>query len=115
MSPKRTRKYASASDLALSLDISIPDNQETLYRLLNESAYYWSSSLRKWEHLPQSADPPSDVIYVRVWADASRVDGVAYQLRVSLESEGYVFLDQSQPYPCRPPKQLEARIYMSFR
>lgn len=113
--PKLTRKYASALDLAKSLGVPSSDNQETLYRLLNESAYYWSSSLQHWEHLPQSANPPSDVIHIRVWSDSSRVSGVAYQLRVALQSEGYIFLEQSDPYPCRPPKQLESRIYMSFR
>lgn len=113
--PKQTRKYVTACEIAERLNIAERDNQETLYRLLNEQGYYWDSGLQQWQELSQDADPPTDLIRVRVWAEDSKVRGAAYQLRVAMEAQGYIFLEQSEVYPCRPPKQLESRIYMTFR
>lgn len=113
--PKQTRKYRTAVELADSLNITERDNQERLYRLLNEASYYWDSASQAWQQLSQDADPPTDLIKVRVWAETSKVAGAAYQLRVVMEETGYQFLEQSEPYSCRPPKQLESRIYMTFK
>lgn len=115
--PKQTRKYATACELADQLNIDSRDrsNQERLYRLLNEQGYYWDAGSQRWQQLNQDADPPTDLIKVRVWAEDSKVRGAAYQMRVALKDQGYVFLEQSEPYPCRPPKQLESRIYLTFR
>jgi hypothetical protein len=113
--PKQTRKYKTACELADQLGISERDNQEKLYRLLNESGYYWDSGTQAWQQLNQGADPPTELIRVRVWAETSKVEGAAYQLRVAMEEQGYIFLEKSDPYPCRPPKQLESRIYLSFK
>ena len=113
--PKQTRKYKTACELSEKLNILERDNQETLYRLLNEAGYYWDAGTQTWQHLNQDADPPTELIRVRVWAEESRVRGAAYQMRIALESQGYQFLEQSEPYQCRPPKQLESRIYMTFK
>lgn len=113
--PKQTRKYRTACELADRLNISDRHNQETLYRLLNEANYYWDSGTQAWQQLSQDADPPSELIRVRVWAEASKVEGAAYQVRVAMEEQGYHFMEASQPYPCRPPKQLESRIYLTFK
>jgi len=113
--PKRTRKYLTACELAERLNIPERENQEKLYRLLNESAYFWEAGTQAWQRLDQDADPPTELIRVRVWAETSRVAGAAYQLHLAMEDQGYIFLEQSEPYACRPPKQLESRIYLSFK
>lgn len=113
--PKLTRKYKIALSLADELDISERDNQEKLYRLLNEAGYFWDASTQVWQQLTTDADPPTELIRVRVWAESSKVDGAAYQLRVATEEIGYQFLEKSDSYPCRPPKQLESRIYLTFK
>ena len=104
--PKQTRKYTTAAVLGDSLSITELDNQETLYRLLNEAGHYWDASTQAWQQLNQEADPPTELIRVRVLAEASKVEGAAYQMRVAMEEQGYIFLEQSLPYFCRPPKQL---------
>lgn len=32
-----------------------------------------------------------------------------------LRQNGYVLVDKSEAYLCRPPKQNESRVYLSFR
>ncbi len=113
--PKQTRKYKTAAQLADQLDISERDNQEKLYRLLNEEGHYWDATTQAWQRLTEDADPPTELIRVRVWAESSKVGGAAYQLRVAMEDIGYQFMEQSESYPCRPPKQLESRIYLTFK
>lgn len=113
--PKQTRKYKTACELADQLNISDRTNQERLYHLLNEQNYYWDSGTQAWQLLQQDAKPPTELIHVRVLAEASRVEGAAYQVRLGLEEQGYIFLEESEPYTCRPPKQLESRIYLSFK
>lgn len=113
--PKQTRKYTTAVGMAIFLGIDKIETQETLYRLLNEAGYYWDSGTQKWQKLSEDADAPTDLIRVRIWAEASRVIGAAYQMRIAMEEQGYTFLDQSEPYPCRPPRQLESRIYLLFK
>lgn len=103
--PKQTRKYRTACELADRLNVSDRSNQETLYRLLNEQNYYWDSGTQTWQFLQKDAKPPTELIHVRVWAETSRVEGAAYQVR----------MEASSPYPCRPPKKLESRIYLTFK
>lgn len=113
--PKQTRKYRTACELADHLNISDRTNQETLYRLLNEQNYYWDSGTQAWQLLQQDANPPTELIHIRVLAETSRVEGAAYQVRVAMEEQGYQFMEASSPYPCRPPKQAESRIYLTFK
>ena len=113
--PKQTKKYKTAVTIASQLDIALTDNQELLYGALNASGFYWASDIQQWQQLAHDADAPTDLIRVRVWAETSRVEGAVYQLRIAMEEQGYKFLDKSEPYPCRPPKQLESRVYLLFR
>lgn len=64
--PKQTRKYRTACESADQLGISDRDNQERLYRLLNEAGYYWDAGTQQWQQLSQDADPPTELIRVRV-------------------------------------------------
>lgn len=113
--PKQTQKYRTACELAERLSIEERDNSERLYRLLNEARYYWDTGSQTWLENTIDADPPTELVRVRVWAEDSKVRGAAYQVRIAMEEQGYIFLQQSEPYPCRPPKQLESRIYLDFK
>ena len=113
--PKQTRKYKTACELAEQLNIEERDNSERLYRLLNEARYYLGTGSQSWLKNTIGADPPTELIRVRVWAEDLKVRGAAYQVRIAMEEQGYIFLQQSEPYPCRPPKQMESRIYLDFK
>jgi hypothetical protein len=113
--PRQTRKWVTACELADRLRIEICENQETVYSELNEAQYYWQSDRQDWILINTPADAPTELIKVRVWSDHTKVEGAAYQLRLAMEDQGYKFVEQSERYKCRPPKQLESRIYMTFR
>lgn len=113
--PKMTVKYKRAVDIAnaLNIDASRRD-QPSLYAQLNEAGYFWDSDGQIWQQVTEPADPPTELIRVRVWAETSRVADAATDIVSSMELDGYRLLDQSDAYQCRPPKQLESRIYLSF-
>ncbi len=60
------------------------------------------------------ADPPTELIRLRVWADARFVEQVADECVFAVAAKGLRLVEKSDPYNCRPPKQLEARVYLSF-
>ena len=111
---RQTKKWIGACEISQELNISI-ENQERTYRELNENNYYWKSDYQKWILDETNPDPATQLIKIRVGAEHSKVEGVAYQLRIGLEEQGYIFIEKSEPYKCRPPKQLESRIYLTFR
>lgn len=113
--PKNTKKYSSAIVLVNQLQISQVNSQEETYKRINEQGYYWDSKSGQWQNLNQDADLPTELIKIRVWAESSQVASIAHQVRVSMQVLGHEFLEQSDVYPCRPPKQLESRIYLSFK
>ncbi len=49
--PRRTRKWVTATEKAQELGLAVPENQETLYRQLNEASYYWQSDRQLVESL----------------------------------------------------------------
>lgn len=97
--PKQTRKYKTACELGDRLNILERDNQEKLYRLLNEASYFWEAGSQAWQHLDQDADRPTELIRVRVWAESSKVEGAAYQVRLGLEEQGYIFFREIRSLP----------------
>lgn len=113
--PKRTHKYISALEVAEYLNLTDVDDQNRLYSLLNEQGYFWESDTHSWRKTKEVADPPSSVIRVRIWTDSTKVRGVAHEMKSVLEESGYELIEQSEPYTCRPPKQLDSRIYQTFR
>lgn len=114
--PKQTRRYKAACKLAKKLNVLEQSNQKALYQLLNEEGYYWIAVRQAWVDLYQDTDPLfTELIEVRLWSETSKIQTVAYQLRIALENQGYQFLGQSEPRQCRAPKQLESRIYMTFK
>lgn len=115
VTPKRTPKYVQALEVTEYLNLSDVDNQNRLYSLLNEQGYFWESNTHIWRKTKEVTDLPSSVIRIRIWTDSAKVRGVAYEIRSVLEESGYELIEQSEPYTCRPPKQLDSRIYQSFR
>jgi hypothetical protein len=109
-----TAKYATALSVARRENIPVADNQEELYSRLQEDGWYWDSERKEWEyHEISEAAPPTPFVLVRVWADEEIVQEVADDVTKGLKKL-YDFVERSDAYRCRPPKQREARIYLRF-
>jgi hypothetical protein len=105
-----TKKYIKATDL-----LTFPHkNQEQLYDELNRLGYYWDALGKKWVRDERLADPPKQTIDIRVWADQDFTEEHADVIVQLFSQNGYKLLNKSKSYPCRPPKQKESRIYLSF-
>lgn len=112
---RMTAKYSAALAVLRKLKLSTSGDQNTNYDRLMQAGHYWDSKLGVWiQTASQPSDPASPIIRVRVWAEAYKVEGVASQVCASMTGKGYRLLEQSIAYPCRPPKQAESRIYLSF-
>lgn len=113
--PKMTKKYKAAAHKAIAIGRDIPPGQDELYELLEAQGYAWDSETGEWVSLAsQPADPPTKLVRVRVWADSSVVEQMAAYVAKSLANYELVLEERSAPYPCRPPKQLESRVYLTF-
>lgn len=113
--PKQTVKYVSACKKAKSLKITVTEHQEELYQALNLKGWYWNPKQKLWEKLDEEADPPTELIRVRIWSDSRFVEQAASDCIESLSRKGLRLVDKSEVVRCRPPKQLESRIYLSFQ
>lgn len=108
---KQTKKYKTACEIATLNH----QTQEELYSQLNQLGFYWESKKQRWERNDQLADKPSEVIRVRVWADTKKVEQAAAAVVEAMEADyGLKLLERSAPYSCRPPKQNDSRIYLTF-
>ncbi len=119
--PKMTAKYAGAVDAAHNarLNAAGTRNQEELYALLQEAGYFWDPARKVWEyHEPAEAEPATSLVMVRVWCDGEIADEAADDLAAALagyaKTKGWRLVEKSPPYQCRPPKQLESRVYLKF-
>lgn len=113
--PRMTKKYTRALGTAEMLDISTRCTAETLYTALGEHNHHWNSETGQWEnYAAMDADPPSDLLRVRVWAAHEETPGIAAIIAAAMANNGFRLAEHSEPYPCRPPKQAESRIYLSF-
>lgn len=113
--PRQTRKYVAAMRIAETLGIESRDSQENLYDALNSRGYFWESDQGEWQRTTEPPDPVTEVLRIRVWADASKVEAMADQVVAALTGCGHEILEISKAYPCRPPKQLESRVYLTFK
>ncbi len=112
---KMTAKYSGAVGIAHRKRIGISGDQEELYALLAKAGFWWDSQLQTWSEVSnEAADEPSNLLRVRVWAKTKDVESQARLIVRTLTSGGYRLVEQSQPYICRPPKQLESRVYLTF-
>lgn len=114
---KQTAKYAGGLKVAREIGLSRPvTNQEQLYADLGQHGWQWDSRQELWINVSDvPADPPTDLIRVRVWADLEIVEDVAGDVAAQLGKRLPLALTEtSKVYPCRPPKQLEGRVYLTF-
>ncbi len=111
---RRTAKYVAALETAQRLNIPLTGDQDSLYSDLNAANFFWDSGDKRWAP-GTTPDPASTVVRVRVWAEASSVRDIAEEIARRMTRDGYELLERSEPYQCRPPKQLEARVYLTFR
>jgi hypothetical protein len=114
--PKLTKKYSAALDAAYALQIQIPKDQETLYELIEKNGHQWDSDQGAWIDLAnEPAEDPTPLLMVRVWADAEIVEEYADLIELKIiKSKQAKLIERSKVYLCRPPKQLEGRIYLKF-
>lgn len=116
---KKTAKYVSACTTAtqkaglMASDIRKMSNQDELYATLNKAGFHWDSGSKEWQfHAPEAADDPTPLVMIRVWADAEIVEEAADEVIEHLKR--FRLVERSRPYPCRPPKQFESRVYLKF-
>lgn len=107
---RKTQKYTKACELA-----TLPhQDQDSLYKQLNEIGFFWNSKLQQWERDDRLAEKPSDLIRIRVWAAGDKVGQAADIFIESAGQYGLKLQERSEAYPCRPPKQADSRIYLTF-
>jgi len=112
---KMTVKYSAAVRLALSLKVSPSNDQGVMYGDLEGRGYQWDSKKGEWIRLLDvPANKPSGSVNIRLWADLNDVDGLADDLEQAMRRCDLRLLKRSQVYVCRPPQQLEGRVYMLF-
>ena len=107
---KRTRKFVAAEAIANAIGVEVNDD---IYQNLEQNNYFWHSE--EGERIEgEAAHPPTKLIKIRVWADSKTIKRDCDLIINSLASSGLVLEEGSDPYICRPPKQLESRIYLTF-
>lgn len=106
---KKTKKYLGATEI-----LTFPHStQDELYAELNRLGWYWKSKNGKWER--DDREPiVNDLVKIRVWARTEIVEEVAEHFVEAAEERGLRFIEKSRPYQCRPPSQLESRVYLTF-
>lgn len=108
---RQTKKFVAGVETAQGLGITDFDDHEALYDQLNQHNFFWDATDQRWG--PGSEpEPATELIRVRVWAETTRVADVANMLVRRMS--GYTLIEKSKPYVCRPPNQLESRIYLVF-
>ena len=53
------------------------------------------------------------LVKIRLIAGHGRAEDLADTLVNVLEEEGYEVIEQTTPYPCRPPENDKSRVYIS--
>ena len=108
---RKTQKFRYAARLYYQLKLTEKfNNQEQLYSLLISNNYYWNSQEKIWEKggIPE---PPSELVKIRITCDRDRLDSVVKNMSI----KGLYLLEISDPFPCRPPRQNDIRVYLSFK
>ncbi len=107
---KRTRKFVAAEKIAFKIGLVIDDQ---IYENLQFNNYFWDSKQGIWFE-GDEPEPPTNLLKIRAWAEQKFVQSDANNIIQALETLGYRIEEKSEEYTCRPPKQLEARIYLTF-
>lgn len=113
---KRTKKYVAAEQAAKRIGLQVSaGHADALYTQLNAQGYQWNSEAGTWDDWGAlEADQPSGMIRIRCWAAGESVGLIADGVVEAMLAAGLQLVERSQPYPCRPPQQLESRVYLSF-
>lgn len=112
---KMTAKYKTALQTARPLGFAAYATQDELYHALNNAGFWWDSKAQKWvEFKAEPADAPCPQVRIRVWAEEGEPLNKAKALIKGAFANGYKKIVESEHYPCRPPKQLESRVYLEF-
>lgn len=112
---KMTAKYSAALAAARKLKLSTSGNQEAVYQRLMGAGYFWDSKTQVWQCLAnEPSQPASPLLHIRVWASLETVQEQAKSIAGVMTTMGYELIEMSPAYVCRPPKQLEARVYLTF-
>jgi len=53
------------------------------------------------------------LVKIRLIAGVGRAEDLSDKLVDVLEEEGYEVIEQSRPFPCRPPEEDKSRVYIS--
>lgn len=115
--PKMTAKYTAALKALRALgETEIGQDSERDYATLEEIGYQWDSKQGKWINVKaMPANPASTVLRVRVWAAKGKTGDAVHVISGALHQQaGWNLIDQSAPYPCRPPQQNDERVYLTF-
>ena len=111
--PKLTAKYKAALDVAKVEGLQAEG--EALYQVLAKLQYFWDADDQVWVVANlEDADPASQVLRIRVWTDLEIVADLARDLEMAWHGLGFGLVEKSKVYPCRPPKQLDGRVYLTF-
>ena len=110
-----TKKYRAALDISKKEHIPAMGDSVSLYKSLADEQYFWYADEGEWKRVsPAEADAASTVLRIRVWADKKIVEDLARDMANMLEAAGFDLQDKSELYVCRPPKQLDGRVYLTF-
>jgi hypothetical protein len=109
-----TAKYSAAVKAALMNSVPVSSDQEELYQILQDNWVFWDSKTKDWTKSKEKPAKPSELVHVRVWASADQVDMIAEKLITDVYPR-LEMVEKSPVYLCRPPKQLEGRVYLSFK
>lgn len=110
---KQTEKLRKAEQIYSQLGLKEKySNQEQLYNLLIANNHFWNSQEKRWFNGGE-AEPPSKLIKIRVTTAEYKIELVVEALIKVLEQSNLRLVEQSLPYPCRPPKQNDSRVYLT--
>ncbi|ELS04823.1 hypothetical protein Xen7305DRAFT_00045590 [Xenococcus sp. PCC 7305] len=107
---KRTRKFVTAEETARKIGINVDTD---IYKNLEQQGYFWISERGKWVKAGPP-DIPTNLLKIRVWADGRKIQQDCEGILEALDP-WFILEEQSGTYCCLPPKQLESRIYLTFR
>jgi len=115
--PKMTAKYTAALKVLRSHgEPNIGQDSGRDYETLEEIGFQWDSKKGQWVNVKAlPANPASKVLRVRVWAARGQAHDAAMVVARALhEQAGWNLLEESAPYPCRPPQQNDERVYLTL-
>lgn len=111
---RMTQKFKKALHTAQHQNLPTSQDREWLYGTLNDEGFWWDCKQGEWVRFAtEPSDEPTPLVMVRVWASETNIEE-AVRVVEGAFSNGFTRILKSKPYPCRPPKQREHRVYLQF-